>query len=129
MYHWIEQYSHLIEQQIQQQRRGSLPAAETLCVDQIIVDHLHSPIPDVVHPLHPEHLILAFDPTFRKHCKCVISSEMTKDKELTDPTKISQLFIYEYVKVLSERCHKAVEASKTKYLYVELFPLVPAKLD
>ena len=25
--------------------------------------------------------------------------------------------------MLSERCHKAVEASKTKYLYVELFPL------
>lgn len=39
-----------------------LPAAETLCVDQVVVHHLHGLIPDVVHPLHPEHLILGLEP-------------------------------------------------------------------
>ena len=43
---------------IQKKRRRLLPAADTLCVDQIVVDLLHSLIPDVVHPLHPQHLIL-----------------------------------------------------------------------
>ena len=38
-----------------------LPAADILCVDQIVVHHLHSPIPDVVHPLYPLHLILGLD--------------------------------------------------------------------
>ena len=42
-------------------RRGLIPIADTLCVDQIVVDHLHSPIPDIVHPLHPEHLILSLE--------------------------------------------------------------------
>jgi len=28
-----------------------LPAADTLCVDQIVVHRLHSPIPDIVHLL------------------------------------------------------------------------------
>lgn len=37
------------------------PAADTLCVDQIVVDRLHSPIPDIVHPMHPEHLILGLE--------------------------------------------------------------------
>ena len=46
---------------IQKKRRRLLPAADILCVDQIDVDHLHSPIPDVVHLLHPKHLILSLE--------------------------------------------------------------------
>lgn len=38
-----------------------LPAVDTLCVDQIVVDHLHSPIPNAVHPLHLQHLILCLE--------------------------------------------------------------------
>ena len=39
-----------------------LPAAVTLCVDQVVVHHLHGSILDVVHPLHPQHLILGLEP-------------------------------------------------------------------
>lgn len=42
-------------------RRRLLPAAVTLCVDQIGVHHLHGPIPDAVHPLYPQHLILRLE--------------------------------------------------------------------
>ena len=35
-----------------------IPAIDPLCVDQIIIHHLHCPFSDVVHPLHPQHLIL-----------------------------------------------------------------------
>ena len=38
-----------------------LPAAVTLCVDQIGVHHLHGSILDVVHPLYPQHLILCLE--------------------------------------------------------------------
>lgn len=41
--------------------RGLLPAAVILCVDQIVVNHLHGSIPDVVHPVHPQHLILGLE--------------------------------------------------------------------
>ena len=38
-----------------------LPAAATLCVDQIAVHHLHSSIPDVARSLYSLQLILAFE--------------------------------------------------------------------
>jgi hypothetical protein len=38
-----------------------LPAADTLYVDQIVVDHLPASIPDAVHLLHPQHLILCLE--------------------------------------------------------------------
>lgn len=31
------------------ERRELLPAAVTLCVDQVVIDHLHSPISDIVY--------------------------------------------------------------------------------
>ena len=37
----------------------SLPPG-TLCINQIVVHNLHSSIPNVVHPLYPQHLILCF---------------------------------------------------------------------
>jgi hypothetical protein len=46
---------------IQEIAAGIAPAADTLCVDQIVVDRLHSPIPDIVHPLHPQHLVFRFE--------------------------------------------------------------------
>ena len=30
-------------------------------IDQIVVYHFHRPIPDVIHPLHPQHLILGIE--------------------------------------------------------------------
>ncbi len=42
-------------------RRGLLPAADTLCVDQIMVYALHCPVPDAVHSLYPQHLILSLE--------------------------------------------------------------------
>ena len=54
---------HLIDvvNQKRKWRRGLLPAAVTLCVDLVVVHHLHSPISDVVHALYPQHLILGFE--------------------------------------------------------------------
>ena len=43
------------------QRRGAIPAANTLYVDQIVVYDFSSPIPDTVHPLHPQHLNLRLE--------------------------------------------------------------------
>ena len=37
----------------------SLPPG-TLCINQIVVHNLHSSIPNVVHSLYPQHLILCF---------------------------------------------------------------------
>lgn len=37
------------------------PPPNTLCVDQIVVYDLYCPVPDVVHPLYPQHLILCFE--------------------------------------------------------------------
>ena len=37
-----------------------IPAIDPLCVDQIIIHHLHCPFSDVVHSLYPQHLILGF---------------------------------------------------------------------
>ena len=45
----------------QKKRRVLLPAAVTLCVNQIVVYLLHSLISDIVHPLYPQHLILVFE--------------------------------------------------------------------
>lgn len=42
-------------------QRWLLPAIVTLCVDQVGVHHLHSPIPDIVHPLHPQYSILCLE--------------------------------------------------------------------
>ena len=38
-----------------------IPAIDPLCVDQIIIHHLHCPFSDVVHSLYPQHLILGFE--------------------------------------------------------------------
>lgn len=46
---------------IQKKRRILLPAAVILCVDQIVVHHLHCPISDAVHLLYPQHLILRLE--------------------------------------------------------------------
>ena len=35
-----------------------LPAADALYINQIMVYDFHNPVPDDVHPLHPQHLIL-----------------------------------------------------------------------
>lgn len=37
------------------------PPHDTLCVDQIMIYKLHRSVPDVVNPLHPEHLILGLE--------------------------------------------------------------------
>ncbi len=37
------------------------PLPNTLCVDQIVVYDLYCPVPDVVHPLYPLHLIVCFE--------------------------------------------------------------------
>jgi|GEM_PF-4906086 len=37
------------------------PPPVTLCVDQLVIYDLHCPVPDVVHSLHPQHLILCFE--------------------------------------------------------------------
>ena len=37
----------------------SLPPG-TLCINQIVVHDFSCPIPDTVHPLYPQHLILSF---------------------------------------------------------------------
>ena len=36
------------------------PQPISLCVDQILVYDFHCPVPDVVHPLYPKHLIMGF---------------------------------------------------------------------
>ena len=38
----------------------SLPPG-TLCINQIVVHDFSCPIPDTVHPLHPQHLILCLE--------------------------------------------------------------------
>ena len=38
-----------------------IPAIDPLCVDQIIIHHLHCPFSDVVHSLYPQHLILGLE--------------------------------------------------------------------
>lgn len=38
-----------------------IPAADTLCVYQIVIHDFQCPIPNDVHPLHPKHLILGFE--------------------------------------------------------------------
>ena len=40
---------------------GIAPRRRCSCVDQLVIYHLHRTIPDVVHPLHPQHLILRFE--------------------------------------------------------------------
>lgn len=42
-------------------RRGLFPAADSLCVNQLVVYELHCPVSNIVHPLHPQHLILLFE--------------------------------------------------------------------
>ena len=37
------------------------PPPDTLCVDQIVINDLHCPVPDVVHALHPQNLILCLE--------------------------------------------------------------------
>ena len=37
------------------------PPPVTLRVDQLMVYNFHCPVPDVVHPLHPLHLIVCFE--------------------------------------------------------------------
>ena len=37
------------------------PPPNNLCVDQLMVYDCHCPIPDVVHALYPQHLILCFE--------------------------------------------------------------------
>ena len=37
------------------------PPPNTLCVNQIVIHYFHCPIPDIVYPLHPPHLILRFE--------------------------------------------------------------------
>ena len=37
------------------------PPPVTLCIDQLVIYDLYCPVPDVVHPLHPQHLILCFE--------------------------------------------------------------------
>ena len=37
------------------------PPHDTLCVDQIMIYKLHRSVPDVVHPLRPQHLILRLE--------------------------------------------------------------------
>ena len=40
---------------------GLTPAAITLCVNQLMIYDFHSPISDVVHPLHPQRLIIGLE--------------------------------------------------------------------
>ena len=37
------------------------PPPGSLCVDQTVIYDLYCPVPDVVHPLHPQHLILRLE--------------------------------------------------------------------
>ena len=37
------------------------PQPDTLCVNQLMVYDLHDPVPNVVHTLHPQHLILRLE--------------------------------------------------------------------
>ena len=37
------------------------PPPVTLCVDQLVIYNLYCPVPDVVHLLHPLHLIVCFE--------------------------------------------------------------------
>lgn len=51
----------ICQERVYKKAAEKFPPLDTLCVDQKVVHYLHSSIPDVVHLLHPQYLILSLE--------------------------------------------------------------------